>query len=60
MVFLFISAWKLPEMTYVCTLAGGFPKINNLAAVQKNNKLKIITGGDKLFICEFDFSKPPR
>lgn len=47
-------------MTYVCTLAGAFPKINNLAVVQKDNKLKIITGGDKLFICEFDFSKPPR
>lgn len=55
-----VNVWKLPEMAYVCTLMGALPHIKSLAVVLKNNKLKIVTGGYKLFISEFDFSKPPR
>lgn len=59
-IYLFSLVWKLPEMSYVCTIMDADAYIRSLAVVQKENKLQIICGGHKLCIWEFDCSSPPR
>lgn len=55
-----ITVWKLPEMTYICTLTGDVQDICSLAVVESGRRLRIISGGHQLLVWDFNFAKPPK
>ncbi|XP_054707930.1 myosin heavy chain kinase B-like [Uloborus diversus] len=55
-----INVWRIPELSYVCTLTGNVQEICSLALTATEKSLRIVSGGHQLLVWDFDFSRPPK